>query len=142
MEKLFLRKLVNTFSFCFIDVAQVIVQFSQIIAKYWTRDFCRFIFHFHFQGQNCGQDEVWHGAYDWLPCQHGRFVKVDDGNWINNTTFCGGKDSVCITDIIVTIPILSLPSPGVVKHDYPRSETPIWPQVSKRLEHILFVEFF
>ena len=32
------------------------------------------------------------------PCQHGRFIKVDDDNWINNTTFCAGKDSKCEKD--------------------------------------------
>ena len=85
------------------------------------------------KGQNCGQDETvengWYGGEDWCPCQHGRFVKVDDGSWINNTTFCAGKDSVCTSDLIVTIPKLELIAPGVVRHDYPEGEAPMLPQV-------------
>ncbi len=81
------------------------------------------------KGWNCGQDDVWRGAYDWYPCQHGRFI-VDNGEWINNTTYCNGQDSVCTSDLIVTIPKLSLPSPGVVSHDYPEGEAPIVPQAS------------
>ena len=50
------------------------------------------------KGQNCGQDETvengWYGGADWCPCQHGRFVKADDGSWINNTTFCAGTGSL------------------------------------------------
>ena len=63
------------------------------------------------------------------PCQHGRFVKVDEGYWINNTTYCNGKDSTCTSEIIVTIPRLSLTAPGVVRHDYPEGEAPIVPQI-------------
>merc|ERR1711963_9083 len=81
------------------------------------------------KGQNCGQDELWHGGADGLPCQHGRFEKVDEGNWINNTTFCFGKDSQCTSDTIVTIPKIYLSSPGVVRHDYPESEAPVVPQI-------------
>ena len=51
------------------------------------------------------------------------------GDWINNTTYCNGQDSVCTSDTIVTIPKLSLSSPGVVRHDYPFTEAPIVPQV-------------
>ena len=54
------------------------------------------------------------------------------GDWINNTTYCNGKDSQCTSDIIVTIPKLSLVSPGVVRHDYPQGEAPIVPQVRRR----------
>ena len=70
------------------------------------------------------------GGYDWYPCQHGRFETVEEGEWINNTTYCNGKDSQCTSEIIVTIPKLSLPSPGVVRHDYPQGQAPIIPQVS------------
>ena len=81
------------------------------------------------KGQNCGQDEVWYGGADWAPCQHGRFVKADDGNWINNTTFCYGQNSVCTSDLIVTIPQISIVAPGVVRHDYPEGQAPITPQI-------------
>jgi hypothetical protein len=92
------------------------------------------------KGQNCGQDEVWRGAYDWYPCQHGRFAKVEDGSWINNTTYCNGKDSVCTSDTIVTIPKLSMVAPGVVRHDYPEGEAPIVPQVVKNTINKIKVE--
>ena len=82
------------------------------------------------KGQNCGQ-EGWPGGYDWYPCQHGRFLMVDDdGNWINNTTYCAGSDSRCTSEIFVTVPNAYLVSPGVARMDYPRGEAPILPQVS------------
>ena len=40
---------------------------------------------------------IWNFFHSY-PCQHGRFIKVDDDNWINNTTFCAGKDSKCEKD--------------------------------------------
>lgn len=96
------------------------------------------------KGQNCGQDDVWRGAYDWYPCQHGRFVKVGttDQDWINNTTYCNGKDSTCTSEIIVTIPKLSLISPGVVRHDYPEGEAPIVPQVNGEGLDKVLVEYY
>ena len=82
------------------------------------------------KGLNCGQNEEWYGGQDWLPCQHGRFKQLDDGQWINNTTFCNGIDNVCTSDILVTIPELILISPGVVRHNYPKGEAPLIPQVN------------
>ena len=49
-------------------------------------------------GQSCGQVDShgdWGGAHDWVPCSHARFLKLEGGDWINNTTFCVGSDSVC-----------------------------------------------
>ena len=79
-------------------------------------------------GVNCGQDDVWTGGYDWYPCQHERYLRYegacDEGElsvcrfedgWINNTTYCGGKESVCTTDQIVTIPHATMPTPGHTK---------------------------
>ena len=57
------------------------------------------------------------------------FSNFQDGDWINNTTYCNGKDSKCDSDLIVTIPKISLVSPGVVRHDYPFTEAPVVPQV-------------
>ena len=54
---------------------------------------------------------------------------MEEGYWINNTTYCNGKDSTCTSELIVTVPKLSISSPGVVKHDYPEGEAPIIPQV-------------
>ena len=53
-----------------------------------------------------------------------------EGDWINNTTYCNGKDSECTSELIVTVPKISLSSPGVVRHDYPNTEAPVTPQVS------------
>jgi len=84
------------------------------------------------KGQNCGQDDVWRGGFDWYPCQHGRFEKVDDGSWINNTTFCGGNDSKCLNDkYYVTVPQIYIEAdrPGIVVHDYPLGQAPLVPQI-------------
>jgi len=100
------------------DALQEITDISQVQGDWWV-----------LKGQNCGQDEIWRGGYDWYPCQHGRFETVEEGDWINNTTYCNGKDSQCTSEIIVTIPKLSLISPGVVRHNYPQGQAPIVPQV-------------
>lgn len=97
---------------------QTLTDLEQVQGDWWV-----------LKGKNCGQDEVWRGGADWLPCQHGRFVQVENQDWINNTTFCYGKDSQCQSDYIVTIPKISLSSPGVVRHDYPDTEAPITPQI-------------
>ena len=97
---------------------QSITDIEQVKGDWWV-----------LKGRNCGQDDVWPGGYDWYPCQHARFAKVDEGYWINNTTYCNGKDSTCTSDTIVTIPRLELIAPGVVRHDYPEGEAPIVPQV-------------
>ena len=41
--------------------------------------------------------------------------------------FFSGKHDECTTEIIVTIANISLPSPGVIKHDY--IDAPLAPQV-------------
>jgi len=82
-------------------------------------------------GQSCGQTDQWGewaGAYDWYPCSHARFLQLDDGNWINNTTYCAGSGSVC-EETFVTIPKVYWSSPGVLRHDYPQSEAPVIPQI-------------
>lgn len=96
---------------------QDVVSLEQVQGDWWV-----------LKGQNCGQ-EGWRGGYDWYPCQHGRFLQVDQDEWINNTTYCNGKDSVCTSDTIVTVPKISLVAPGVVRHDYPDGEAPIVPQI-------------
>ena len=66
-------------------------------------------------GQSCGQSDQfgdWTGAYDWVPCAHHRIVTVDGENWINNTTFCAGTDSVYQGDLIETSPSVYWISPG------------------------------
>ena len=38
----------------------------------------------------------WSGSHDWVPCSHARFLpRLEQQDWINNTTFCVGSDSVC-----------------------------------------------
>jgi len=95
---------------------QDITDISQVEGDWWV-----------VRGVNCGQ-EGWPGAYDWYPCQHARYTVIDDG-WVNNTTYCGGHDSVCTTDLIVTIPHATMPSPGLIQLDY--DDAPLLPQVEK-----------
>ena len=86
-------------------------------------------------GVNCGE-APYPGGYDWYPCQHERFIQQvhtivdiqdfrvflfllikrhlqDNGQWINNVTYCGGRHDKCDTNIIVTIANVSMPAPGV-----------------------------
>ena len=82
-------------------------------------------------GQNCGQDKLWPGGFDWFPCQHGRFEHVLEPQdyWINNTTFCGGSNSTCVGEKYYnTKPTISITSPGVVRNDYPVGQAPLVPQ--------------
>ena len=79
------------------------------------------------KGQDCGQ-EGWASGYDWYPCQHERIIPDGNGGWINNVTYCAGSDSTCHSDYIVTTPIATLTSPGVVTMDYPQGEAPVVPQ--------------
>jgi len=99
------------------DALQDITSLEDVAGEWWV-----------VRGVNCGQDDVWSGAYDWYPCQHARYVVIDDG-WVNNTTYCGGRDSTCTTDTIVTIPHATLPSPGLIRLDY--DDAPLLPQVEK-----------
>ena len=46
---------------------------------------------------------------------------------ISQLIFFSGKHDECTTEIIVTIANISLPSPGVIKHDY--IDAPLAPQV-------------
>jgi hypothetical protein len=100
------------------EALQSITDIAQLQGDWWV-----------VKGLNCGQSEEWYGGQDWLPCQHGRFEQLDDGQWINNTTFCNGIDNVCTSDLIITIPELVLIGPGVVRHNYPKGEAPLIPQI-------------
>jgi len=77
------------------------------------------------RGVNCG-DSVYPGGYDWYPCQHERFIKESNGQWINKVTYCGGSSDKCVTDMIVTVANVSMTAPGVVHHDY--TDAPLSPQ--------------
>ena len=79
------------------------------------------------RGLNCGKNDDFPGGYDWYPCQHARYVKQESGQWINNVTYCDGKDDACTTPYIITIANVSLPHPGVVLHEY--TDSPVKPQV-------------
>ena len=68
-------------------VSDVVQDYGLVQGDWWT-----------VYGQSCGQVDShgdWGGAHDWVPCSHARFLKLEDGDWINNTTFCVGSDSVC-----------------------------------------------
>jgi len=98
------------------DTVQDITSLDQVAGDWWV-----------VRGVNCGQDTHWSGAYDWLPCQHARYIQLEDDYWVNNTTYCGGRDSVCTTKQFVTAPKATLVSPGVIRIDY--DDTPLLPQV-------------
>ena len=87
-------------------------------------------------GLNCGEGD-YPGGYDGYPCQHERFVRQGDGQWINNVTYCSGKHDVCDSEIIVTIANISLPHPGVVLHEY--TDAPLAPQVKVRRPPVLVI---
>ena len=56
-------------------------------------------------GESCGQLDGhgdWSGSHDWVPCSHARFLQVEEEEWINNTTFCVGSDSVCQVSIYLS----------------------------------------
>ena len=99
-----------------VDTVQTITQLEMVAGDWWV-----------VRGVNCGQDDLWSGGYDWYPCQHERYLQLEDDTWINNTTYCGGTDSACSTDQIVTIPHATLPSPGLIRLDY--DDEPLLPQV-------------
>ena len=78
------------------------------------------------KGQSCGQPG-WEGGYDWYPCQHQRFIEVEQGQWINNITYCDGQNSVCTTDILITIADTIILEPGVSQGDFPPGQAPLVP---------------
>ena len=110
------------------DADQTVTDMDQISGDWWV-----------IGGVNCGQSEEWPGGYDNYPCQHERFIKPDGNQWINNVTFCAGNKDKCISDIIVTIANVSLPSPGVIQVDY--NDAPLAPQVTpgviQSVRHVL-----
>ena len=70
---------------------------------------------------------------DWYPCQHERFVPSNGHDypnptapWVNNITYCGGRNDSCSTSMIDTVANISLSSPGVVHHLY--TDAPLKPQ--------------
>eukprot|EP00929_Paragymnodinium_shiwhaense_P080365 TRINITY_DN4190_c0_g1_i1.p1 TRINITY_DN4190_c0_g1~~TRINITY_DN4190_c0_g1_i1.p1 ORF type:complete len:330 (-),score=82.56 TRINITY_DN4190_c0_g1_i1:162-1151(-) len=75
------------------------------------------------------------GGYDWLPCQHERIVRSNHkypfptSEWVNNITYCAGENGgmkECKSPIIDTVANISLPSPGVIFHNY--TDAPVNPQ--------------
>jgi len=99
------------------DTVQNITDLEKVSGDWWV-----------VLGVNCGQDDVWIGGYDWYPCQHQRYLSLDQG-WINNTTYCGGNNSTCTTEQIVTTPHATMPNPGLIRLDY--DDAPLLPQVER-----------
>merc|ERR1712215_169025 len=103
------------------DQALDITDYDMVAGDWWT-----------VWGQSCGQEDshgVWSGAYDWYPCSHARFIQVEENEWVNNTTYCPGSNSMCNGELIVTVPQVYWSSPGVLRHDYPQAEAPVVPQI-------------
>jgi len=99
------------------DGIESITSMDQIKGDWWV-----------VRGLNCGYGDF-PGGYDWYPCQHERFIKQDSGQWINNVTYCDGKNNECTSPMIVTVANVSLPAPGVVKHEY--TDAPLMPQTER-----------
>jgi violaxanthin de-epoxidase len=100
------------------DTVQTIESIDQVAGDWWV-----------VRGVNCGQDDVWRGGYDWYPCQHERYLRIDDGSWINNTTYVGGTNSNPTTDVLVTIPHATMPSNGLIRLEY--DDEPLLPQIER-----------
>lgn len=96
------------------DGVKTLKDLDQVAGDWWV-----------IRGLNCGEGDF-PGGYDWYPCQHERFIRQPNGQWINNVTYCGGYHDKCTTEMIVTIANISLPHPGVVRHDY--LDAPLAPQ--------------
>ncbi|XP_023348717.1 violaxanthin de-epoxidase, chloroplastic [Eurytemora carolleeae] len=99
------------------DTVQEITDIEMVAGSWWV-----------VRGVNCAQDDVWLGGYDWYPCQHERYLRLGDG-WINNTTYTGGSDSIPTTDVLVTIPHATMPSPGLIRLEY--DDEPLLPQIER-----------
>jgi len=100
------------------DTVQSIESIEEVAGDWWV-----------VRGINCGQDDVWRGGYDWYPCQHERYLRIDDGSWINNTTYSGGTNSNPTTEVLVTIPHATMPSPGLIRLEY--DDEPLLPQIER-----------
>jgi len=99
------------------DTVQEVTSIEDVSGDWWV-----------VKGVNCGQDDVWRGGYDWYPCQHERYLRFEDG-WINNTTYSGGSNSDPTTEVIVTVPHATLPSPGLIRLEY--DDEPLLPQIER-----------
>ena len=53
------------------DGLQTVTKMEDIEGDWWV-----------LRGINCG-DQPYPGGYDWYPCQHERFIKDNNGQWIN-----------------------------------------------------------
>ena len=97
------------------DVVKTIKSLDQVAGDWWV-----------IRGLNCGYGD-YPGGYDGYPCQHERFIRQPNGQWINNVTYCAGEKDECVSRMIVTIANITLPEPGVVRHEY--TDAPLAPQV-------------
>jgi len=95
------------------DALKSVTSLEQVAGDWWM-----------IRGVNCGHGD-WPGGYDGYPCQHERFIQ-DKGQWINNVTYCAGEADKCISQMIVTIANVSIPSPGVIHVSY--TDAPLAPQ--------------
>jgi len=107
------------------DAVQTLTSMKQVEGDWWS-----------IRGLNCGYDDDYPGGYDWFPCGHERWteVKTESGGsrWINNITFCAGSDNKCVSKGgplgIRTIANVTMPSPGVLRHEY---DSALAPQIEK-----------
>lgn len=99
------------------DADQSLTNFEEIKGDWWV-----------IRGLNCGRDDTFPGGYDWFPCQHERYKQQENGQWINQISYCAGKNNNCLSKGggagIRTIANATLHSPGVIRHEYDSALAP------------------
>ena len=86
----FMLLLTKKFANCLIGQPKCfLVKMLKLTGEFESKGVCTFLHCFPSHGD-------WGGAHDWVPCSHARFIQVEEEEWINNTTFCVGSDSVCM----------------------------------------------
>ena len=102
------------------DADQTLTDLNEIAGDWWV-----------IKGLNCGKDDVFPGGYDWFPCQHERFSQTKEGTWVNQISYCAGKENKCLSKGggagIRTLANATLHKPGVIRHEY---DSALAPQVS------------
>jgi len=103
------------------DAVQTLTSMKQVQGDWWA-----------IRGLNCGYDDDYPGGYDWFPCGHERWTEIkeegEESRWINKITFCAGSDNKCVSKGgptgIRTIANVTMPSPGVLRHQYDSALAP------------------
>eukprot|EP00820_Chromera_velia_P018347 Cvel_6806.t1-p1 / transcript=Cvel_6806.t1 / gene=Cvel_6806 / organism=Chromera_velia_CCMP2878 / gene_product=Violaxanthin de-epoxidase, chloroplastic, putative / transcript_product=Violaxanthin de-epoxidase, chloroplastic, putative / location=Cvel_scaffold342:91320-97687(+) / protein_length=457 / sequence_SO=supercontig / SO=protein_coding / is_pseudo=false len=99
------------------DALPILKDLKQIEGRWWI-----------VKGLNCGQ-EGWPAGFDGFPCQRDEFILREDGTWVDEIAYCGGKEDTCTTPMVYTRANATITSPGVMAHYY--LDPPLSPQVEQ-----------